>query len=209
VLVAPCIVAGLAGLALRTRAASYLVIVALAQIVSIGLTSHAQPRYVFAGVCILAIVGVAVIVTARAAIVTAHASGRAAIRALPRAAPRLALVALVLAYASSLRWNTRANAKLTGERASITAAADAIRREGDTPCIVFASSLPQILWYSRCSAGRWYYDLDAGALSPARRRYLVETPAGNPIDLRWASEHQLVLDELPTGDPKSRVWRLR
>jgi len=200
VLVAPCMLAGLAGLALRKRPASYLVIVALAQIVTIGLTSHAQPRYVFAGVCILVVVGVAAIVTARA-------SGRAAMRRLPLS--RAALVALVLAYAWSVRWNVRANGKLGEQRASIIAAADAIRRDGDSPCIVLAASLPQLLWYSRCGAGRWYYELDAGALLPNRRRYLVETAVGNPIDMEWAPYHAVVLDELPTGHPKSRVWRLR
>ena len=190
-LVAPCLVAGLAGIVLRRRAPAYLVAVAVAQIVIIGLQSHAQPRYVFVAVAILVVVGVGAISAV-----------------MPRASPRITLVVLAATWLWSTRWIVRTNTKLTETRESIVAAADAIRRDANGPCIVLATSLPQVLWYSGCRTGRWYYDLDEGALSPARRRYLVETPAGYPVDPQWAIDHAVKLRELPTGHAKSRVWRV-
>lgn len=192
VLVAPCVVAGLAGLALRRRAPAYLALVALGQILAIGLQSHAQPRYVFVAVAILAVVGVGTL----GALV-------------PRASWRLALGALAVAWLAGGWLVVRGNRHDTAHHAAFRAAGEAVRRDtGGRPCIVLATSLPQVLWYAGCGAGRWYYDVDAAALSPARARYVVEVPGGYGFDPQWATDHGVTLHAVPTGDARAHVWRV-
>src|SRR6185503_12187704 len=70
-LVAPIALAGLLGVArTRRRAAWYLWLVAVAQLVAIGLQTHAQPRYIFIATALFVVLGVEVI---RAAAPAEHA----------------------------------------------------------------------------------------------------------------------------------------
>lgn len=193
-ILAPFALAGLASLVLRPRRATvYLVGIGLAQILTIGLMSHGQPRYVFLGITLLAIPGVA-----------------ALSRLFTRA--RIALGALAVVYALSFTYVVRRNIAQHRHLDSVVAAGDAIRadvRAHGRPCIVVASSLYQILWYSHC-AGYFFMELKPESFRVTHERYLVHTTVG-PLDPDvFAREHHVrIVRELPTRDGRTRVWAFR
>ena len=189
-LAAPVMLAGLVGLAsTRRRAAWYLAIVALGQIVALGLQSHGQPRYVYVATVLLIVLGVD----------AAMRLGR----------PRLAVAALAAIAAA---WIGAAVAMVVvcrraePGRASILRAADAIRRDAaGRPCAAVAALAPQLMWYARCAV----YPSDLGMPLPADRvRYAVSFPRW-PIQLAATlAAQQLRATALATGDPDAQVWRL-
>jgi len=200
-LVAPVMLAGLAGgvfvRALRRRATLYLAVVALGQIVIIGTQSHAQPRYVFLGVALLVVLGVAAI--------------RAVVASRPSLArPRLALAAVALAWAAAVVTLAVQHQRIAARRASIVAAVDAIRADGRRPCVVIAGVIPQILrWYTGC-VGYKHTELDETTLQPHRERYLVSTVYGTIDPRAFEADFAVrVVRELPTRDPRTKVWILR
>ena len=144
VLVTPCLVAAFAAVAirLRRRVPIYLVAVASAQLLVIGLQSHAQPRYVFIAVTLLAVVGVGAIRTYT-----------------PRSFPRAMLAIIAAAWLAALIVIVYVNRSHAPTRGSVVAAADAIRRDAKEPCVVVATAVPQLLWYSGCEVERWHRGL--------------------------------------------------
>jgi hypothetical protein len=191
-ILAPFALAGLASIVLRpTRATIYLAGVGLAQIVTIGLLSHAQPRYVFLGITLLAVPGVALL-------------ARLFVRT------RVALAVLAVVFALSATYVVRRNIAQRRRFDSIVAAGAAIRADaGARPCIVVASSIYQILWYSHCTT-YFFMELRPESFRPTHERYLVHTTVG-PIDSEvFAREHHVrIVRELATGDARTHVWAFR
>ncbi|MGN6103522.1 MAG: hypothetical protein ACTHU0_00215, partial [Kofleriaceae bacterium] len=164
-LVAPLVVAGLAGLATaRRRAPWFLGSVALGQLISIGIQSHAQPRYVFVASCLLVVLGVAL--------------ARAVAARWPGPVPGRIAGGLVLAA-----WLGAAIAVvpyqrfLADARAPVVAAADAIQRDAaGRPCLAAARVVTQLMWYARCE-GFLVHSIERLTPWPTDRpRYLVSLP---------------------------------
>ncbi|HMG56664.1 MAG TPA: glycosyltransferase family 39 protein [Kofleriaceae bacterium] len=188
VLVAPVMAAGLLGLVrTRRRAPWYLAIVALGQLVALGVQSHGQSRYVFVAVVLLVVLGV-------------DAAARLA-------RPRLALAAVATAWLGVAGASVVVCRHLEQQRAPIAAAGGAIRGDAaGRPCAVVAAAVPQLVWYSRCQV---YLASRLDAPTPADRvRYAVALAHGS-IDLgAIAALHQLRAVPVATGDPAAQVWRL-
>ncbi|HLL21529.1 MAG TPA: hypothetical protein VK427_05330, partial [Kofleriaceae bacterium] len=190
VVLAPCMLVGLLGVIRAPRRPTvFLAIVGVGQLVAIGLTSHGQPRYVFVAVCVLSILGVGAL----------H----------PDMRPRTALAICAIAWVVALVWNVRAHTVSVRTRASIVVAARAIEHDRQRPCTVIASSLYQVLWYTRC-AGYDHVALTPRAFRADHTRYLVHTAVG-PIELAaFVDDHRVrVARELATDDPRTRVWVIR
>jgi 4-amino-4-deoxy-L-arabinose transferase-like glycosyltransferase len=189
-LVAPVMIAGLAGLVrLRHRAAWYLAIVALGQIVSLGIQSHGQPRYVFFATALLVVLGVEVLARSRLA--------------RPRVALALALASwLGVAIAAPIYYRY-----LDDTRAPIVAAGQAIRASsGGRPCAVVALIAPQLMWHSGCEVH------PSGLLQdplPADRDRYAASFTSWPIELEpILAAQRLQAVPIPTPDPRAQVWRL-
>ncbi|MBL9016287.1 MAG: glycosyltransferase family 39 protein [Myxococcales bacterium] len=136
-LVAPlllCGVASLARLPADWRPRVFLAVVAIGQVVMLGVQSHAQPRYVFVATILLVLLG---------------------LDGLARFAPaRLRALALPLAFvawlgvAIAVPFYTRF---LATARAPIASAARAIRADAaGRPCLVVAKAVTQLMWYTGC-----------------------------------------------------------
>lgn len=207
-LVAPVAVAGLLGLArVRRRAPWYLAIVAIAQLVSLGLQSHGQPRYVFVATALFVVLGVdrlARIDLSRLDLSRLDLSRLDLFRRLRLGA--LGLVALSwlgAAVAGVLYYR-----HLDDERAPIVDAATVIRAHtGDRPCAAVAMIVPQLMWYSGCEV--LASALLVGPLPADRTRYAV-TFTRWPIQLAsiLAAQH-LRATPLLTADPRAKVWLLQ
>ena len=188
-LVAPVAVAGLLGLPwLRRRAPWYLAIVAIAQLVSLGLQSHGQPRYVFVATALLVVLGVD--------------------RLVQIAGTRLALGLVCTSWLGAAVAGVLYYRHLDDERAPIVAAANAIRAHtGDRPCTAVALIVPQLMWYSGCQV--LASALLVGPLPADRTRYAVSFTRW-PIELApiLAAQH-LGATPLPTADLRAKVWLLQ
>jgi len=188
-LIAPVATVGLVGLPwLRGKAPWYLAIIALAQLVSLGLKSHGQPRYVFVATALFVVLGV----------------DRLARLDRPRIA--LGLVAtswLAVAIVDVLYYRY-----LDDAYAPLVDAARVIREDtGDEPCVVVALIVPQLMWYSGCEVAP--SGLLVGPLPADRRRYAV-TFTRWPIDVASiAAAQHLHATPLPAADPRAKVWRLQ
>lgn len=190
VLAAPVMLAGLVGLAtLRRRAGWYLAIVALGQLVALGLQSHGQPRYVYVATVLLIVLGVDAVIRL----------GRPRLAGLALAAVAAAWIGAAVAMVVACRG-------AVASRTSILRAAEAIRRDAaGRPCAAVAALAPQLVWYTRCQV----YPSELALPLPAdRRRYAVSFPRW-PIrlDATLAAQH-LRATPLATGDPEAQVWRL-
>jgi 4-amino-4-deoxy-L-arabinose transferase-like glycosyltransferase len=190
-LVAPVMIAAVIGLVrrLRSRGAWLLASVAFGQLIAIGIQSHAQPRYVFIAVALLVVLGVE------------------ALRSLAR--PRLALAAVAAAWLGVAVVAIPYDRSIAQSRETILAAASQIRADhGDRPCMLFAPKVPQLMWYSRCF-GLLTASVGPKSFNPGYQNYLVSTPYA-PLDgPALAAANHLTAVELPTGDPRARVWRVR
>lgn len=188
-LVAPVMIAGLIG-AVRSKriAAKFLGIVAMGQIVALGIQSHGQPRYVFIAVALLVVVGVDTLAQSRFA--------------RPRVALGLVATAwLGVGIAAPIYFRMRDD---TIE--PIVHAAAALRADtGGRRCAVFALIVPQLQWYSGCSV---YSVALGGSIAVDQTGYAVSF-------IRWplniaevTAAHQLAATPLPTNDARVIVWRL-
>jgi 4-amino-4-deoxy-L-arabinose transferase-like glycosyltransferase len=197
-LVAPALVAAFVGLALaatgraprlRRRAPWFLAIIAIGQLVAIGLQSHAQPRYVFIAIALLVVLGVDTL------------------RALAR--PRLALAAVAVAWLAAAIAVGVINRQIAHHRSAISVAAATLRSHRAHPsCAVIAGTGPQLTWYSGCIAVPPAWD-DPKIVDPSLDRFVVSTPYA-PLDgPGYAAAHQLRIIELPSGDLRTRVWQIR
>lgn len=191
-LVAPVILGGLVGLArrrFRARGAWLVALVALGQVLALGLESHGQPRYVYLAVALLVVLGVE------------------QWRALAWPRVGLALVgAAWLAVAIGLVPYHRSMART---RTTITAAAATIRADRDPAqaCIFVAGVIAQLAWYARCE-GTPTRVATPSTLGPGRARYIVSTPYGVIDGPALAAALHVTVVELPTGLADARVWRV-
>jgi hypothetical protein len=190
-LVAPVMVAGLVGVVrARRKAAWYLGAIAIGQIVSLGLSSHGQPRYVYVATALLVVIGVDVLARQR--------------WARPRAA--FALVALSwLGVAVAAPFYYR---HLDDARAPIVDAAEAIRADrGGAPCTVVALIAPQLMWHSGCRVV--LASLLVEPLPANHARYAVSFDLW-PIKLdRVLEALHLQAERIATRDPRAQLYRLR
>ena len=187
-LIAPAMLAGLVALGrTRRRAPWYLAIVAVGQLVALGVHSHGQSRYVFVAAVLLAVIGVDAVARLR----------------LPGAA--LALVAA--AWLGAVATQVVVCRGAARGRASIVRTGSAIRVDArGRPCAAVAAAVPQVAWYTGCQV---YVARLLEAPMPADRvRYAVALAHG-PIDIdRVAAIHHLRAAPIATGDPDARLWRL-
>ncbi|HEY0990559.1 MAG TPA: hypothetical protein VGD80_26080, partial [Kofleriaceae bacterium] len=190
-LVAPIMVAGVAGIArTRRKAPWYLAIVALCQLVALGLESHGQPRYVFVAAALLVVLGVATLAGSRFA------------------RPRLALALVAASWLGVLVAAPIYFRHLDDARAPILYAGATLRAaSAGQPCVAVALIVPQLMWYSPCRV------LAAGLLEdplPADRARYAASFTRWPIDLpRLLAQQHLQATPLPTRDPRAQVWQLR
>ena len=196
----------------RRRAPWFLAIVALGQLVALGLNNHGQSRYVLVAAVLLAVTGVDSLARI----------GR----------PGVALAIVAAAWLGTIVTEVVVCRGATRIRAPIVRAADAVRVDAaGRRCAVVAAMVPQVAWYSHCQV---YLSRLLDAPMPADRvRYAVATahrpiersemgggdPAGfaggaggkapRGIDLdRAVVGHHARAVPLPTGDPDAQVWRL-
>ncbi len=201
VVVAPVLVAallGLVGLARRRhRAAGFLAIVALGQLVAIGVQSHAQPRYVFTAIALLVVLGVA------------QLRRLAATRAGVTYAALAALAALAAAWLGAAITVASIHRAVSRKRASILVAAQTLRAHRAHPaCIVVAGTGPQLTWYAGCAAIPLGWD-DPRLVDPGLDRFIVATPYATVDGPTYAAARKLSATELPTGLAGTRAWTLR
>ena len=163
----PVMLAGLAGLVRARRPHVFLALVAIAQIVSLGLFSEGSARFVFLAVVFLVVLGVDAL---------AHVlAGR---RRLIRIAGGVVVLAWLGMIAAVIPVQRHVAAKLR----DMTAASRAIRADAaDRPCVVLAYAVTQLMWYSRCLGLQPNTAKERGP--PDARRYVAPMP-GRPIDAR-------------------------
>jgi len=194
-LIGPLALIGAVGVVRRpSRPAVVLAAIAVGQLVALGLTSHAQPRYVYVASALLAVIGVD---TARHAL--------AARPRLARAAGAIVVAAWLAAAVAMVPYNRW----LAGERAPLVAAARAIRDDaGGGRCLVACRVVTQLMWYTGCD-GFLLRDLTKLPPWPTDvRRYVASVPHGTaPIEPIAASQHATAI-ALPTGEPRAQLWRL-
>ncbi len=194
-LVAPLAVLGLYGVIRRpTRASLFLVFVALAQIVAIGLKSHAQPRYVFIATTLLVVLGV-----------------DQALRLLadrPRLA-RAGAVVVAVAWLGAAAVMVPYNRWLANERAALRAAADAIDRDdASARCLVACRVVTQLMWYTGCDSFLLRDLSQLPAWPTDVRRYVVSVPHGTTAIAPIAAAEHATPVAVPTAHPRAQVWRL-
>jgi len=188
-LLAPVAAVGLIGLPwVRGRAPWYLGLVGLAQLVSLGMKSHGQPRYVFVATALFVVLGVD------------------RLARLDR--PRLALGLIATSWLAVAIVNVLHERYLEDQYAPIVEAARVIRDDtGDRPCATVARIVPQLMWYTGCEG--FAAALLQDPLPADRTRYAV-TFTRWPIDVASlvAAQH-LHATLLPAADPRTQVWRLQ
>lgn len=190
-LVAPVMVAGAVGVVrARRKAPWYLAILALCQLLALGLESHGQPRYVFVATALLVALGVATLAEPRFA------------------RPRLALALVAASWIGVLVAAPIYYRHLDAARAPILAAGTTLRAaSAGQPCVAVALIVPQLMWYSPCRV------LAAGLLEdplPADRARYAASFTRWPIDLpQLLAQQHLQATPLPTRDPRAEVWQLR
>jgi 4-amino-4-deoxy-L-arabinose transferase-like glycosyltransferase len=189
-LIAPAMLAGFVGLVrARRRAPWFLAIVALGQLIALGVQSHGQPRYVFVATALLVVLGVAAVAR----------FDRPRLAAAAAAAVAAAWLGVVVATVT-------VNRRAGPSRAPILHAADAVRADAaGRPCAIVAALAPQIVWYARCEV---HPDELEPPLPADRTRYAVSFTR-YPLDLdRILTTQHLRATAIPSGDPDARVWRL-
>jgi dolichyl-phosphate-mannose-protein mannosyltransferase len=196
-LVAPVMIAGLVALRTRRRAPWFVVLLALGQFVSLGIESHAQPRYVFFATALLVVAGVDVI------------------RRLDR--PRLAVAACALAWLGLAIAIVPFQHYLAELRRPLYATATAVRDDAaGRPCAIAANVAPQLIWATHCDViiAKTAPSLREPWPPDARVKYVVSAPHAvvSAIQLQavaataHAVPHELAVAS--PGSPEARAWRL-
>jgi len=188
-LIAPVAVAGVVGLPwVRRKAPWYLALVALAQLVSLGVQSHGQPRYVFIAISLLVVLGV----------------DRWARLDRPRIAAALVAASWLGAAIGAVAYFRH----LDRERAPIVDAGAVIHAHAaGRPCVAVALIVPQLMWYSGCDV--MMSALLVAPLPADRVRYAV-TFTRWPIAIAPIAAAQHVrATPVPTTDPRAEVWLLQ
>jgi hypothetical protein len=174
--------------AARDRVRIAFVVVALGQILLLGLTAHGEPRYVFLALTLLTI------------------SGARQHRAI------LALAALSAVVGAGFAIS-RAD-RMAHRRAALVAACDAVRADAHgARCLVYTGTQPQVAWYTRCKTQ--LIGPDPAPVDAARgyaRVYLVSAQGSprQPESGAGASAPGLEFRPLTSGNaPDWFVWRAR
>jgi len=141
VLAVPVVIAGLGAIAVRpARATCFLWLVAVGQVVALGLVSHATPRYIYFALTLLVLLGVHVI-----ALVAGRGSWRIG--------ARVPFVLVVLAW-SGVLVTTIWRSQREDWRAPVVEAAALVGTDArGRPCHVVSRRFAQVMWYSKCGAG--------------------------------------------------------
>jgi hypothetical protein len=180
----------------RRRVAVFLAIVALGQIVVLGIVSHPSPRFVIVGIALLVVVGVDACDRA----VTAERWRRVALGAV--IASWLGCAIAIVPYEHHV-------ARGLGE---LTAAAAAIRADAaGRPCTVVARAIPQLMWYARCDGWKLVGDAHP-PVDGASRWYAAATPrrpidpcalgvAARSIGPAWRLEHGMARGKCAAATP--------
>jgi 4-amino-4-deoxy-L-arabinose transferase-like glycosyltransferase len=186
---APVMLAGLFGLSrVRRKAPWFLALVALGQLLLLGLRSHGQPRYVYVATALLLVVGVDVVRTSW-----------------PR--PRTAFALVAVAWLGCLISTVPYFQFLDDARAPVVEAARVIREHANgQPCTVVAPIVTQLIWYSGCIAFASHLLRET---LPQHRRTYAASLVRWPIQLEAVLPNQhLRATPLATRDPRAKVWRL-
>ncbi|CAN5337080.1 hypothetical protein BH11MYX1_BH11MYX1_39600 [soil metagenome] len=202
-LVAPVMLAGLAGLvrrAPRWRPQVFIIVLALAQIVSLGIQSHGQPRYVFFATALLVIAGVDAIRRYFAA----HPIDRIGDVALVLVGTAwLVLAALIVPF----------HHEVARRRAPLYAAAATVRDDAKgRPCAIAANVVPQLIWATHCMTivARVAPQLPH-PWPPTELHYIVSVPHAQ-LGAQAVSDVAATVPgtphELAVPDPHSQVWRV-
>ncbi len=202
-LVTPVMLAGVASLvrrAPRWRPQIFIVLLALAQIISLGIQSHGQPRYVFFATALLVIAGVDAIRRGFAVRPVAHA-------------PQVALGLVASAWLILAILIVPLHREVAARRAPLYAAAATVRDDAKgRPCAIAANVVPQLIWATRCVT---IVARIAPKLShpwpPAELHYIVSVPhalLGPQAVSDVAATVPGIARELSVGNPSSQVWRV-
>lgn len=194
-LVAPLMLCGLVSLVRLPadwRPRVFLAIVALGQIVMLGVQSHAQPRYVYVATVLLVLLGL---------------DGVA--RFAPARLRALALPVVIMAWigvAVAVPFYTRF---LANARAPLTAAAATIRADAaGRPCLVVAKVVTQLMWYTGC---REHLLRDFAAVPPWSQSplaYVVHAPKANVQIGALLEAVPGHARSLPVDAPGTEVWQV-
>jgi hypothetical protein len=202
-LVAPVILAGLASLvrrAPRWRPQVFIILLALAQLVSLGLQSHGQPRYVFLATALLVIAGVDAIRRYFAARPIARIDEVALVLV---GTAWLVLAALIVPF----------HHDVARRRAPLYAAAATVRDDAKgRPCAIAANVVPQLIWATHCMT---IVASVAPQLPhpwpPTELHYIVSVPhaqLGPHVVSDVAATVPGTPRELSVAHPEARVWRV-
>ena len=193
-LVAPLLVVGVYALvALPRRVAVLYGAVAIGQLVIVGMTGSAQPRYVCVAAALL--VACSLEVVARA-LDTRPKLGRVA----------LAAIACTWLYDVAVAWPV--NARRERARAPLAVAAAAIARDAaGAPCLVGGTELTLVMWESRCEGAYTkppYYEWPHGP-----RHYVIAQEPSDVVDVAGiaAVQHESAI-ALPLPWGTVHAWRL-
>ena len=183
VLAAPVAVAGLVGMVrVRRKAPWYLALLALSQLISLGLQSHGQPRYVFFAVALLVVLGVEVIARADR--------------------PRVAVALVAASWLGTAIFAIWHFPSVTRTREPIVEAAERARDDAaGRPCTAIAMLVPQLQWYSGCEVvGEPFQH---GPLPAGRVHYALMPP-------RWTIDLDAIArtNHAHATPLSSTVWRL-
>ncbi|HEY4239965.1 MAG TPA: glycosyltransferase family 39 protein [Kofleriaceae bacterium] len=173
---------------MRARAGWYLGLVALAQLVSLGLASHGQPRYVYVATALLAILGVDAL----------RRFGRFA--RLGASLAGAALAGAIVYMSFHMAGETRRRQPLLAATRAV--AADAAGR----PCSIVAFYSTQVAFYSPCDGVA--QPLLHSPLPAGRVAYAVRLPLWplDPAQVAAVTHTRPV--PLASGNAQADVWRL-
>lgn len=212
----------------RERATALIAGVALADIVALGLTAHAETRYVLFPITMLIITGADAVLRAGARL---HARlGATHTRAAdldPRkrtAAVLLAPVAVLTLFATTIagaQHAVRLSTKARTDRLAVVQIARLVGRDAFGPCsmLVPAPALAQATWYSGCTVISFEVPPQPkrdDLLPEGTNRYLMLVD-GYPFDPRGAlrrrylklADSKASLYTVTSGGRTARAWRLK
>ena len=146
VVAAPVLLAGVVSVARPSRAARRAAIalwlIAIAQIVVLGLRSHAMVRYIYVALCLLVILGV---------------DGIMRLAPWNRRARAIALVLVALSWLGVAAASAYLSLRPRDWRTPIVEAAAIIERDAaGRPCHVVSRRFTQLMWYAGCPSGTMY-----------------------------------------------------
>lgn len=193
-LVAPLLIAGIVGLVrapARWRPSILIGVIALGQILAIGLQSHAQPRYIFVAIVLLVVLGIDAL--------SRFAPPKLRVAALPLVT--LAWIGVVVTVPLYSRF-------LADARAPLVAASTAVRSDAEgARCIVVAKVVTQLMWHTRCAEVRLTAPERLPSWSVNRRTYVVSIPRASTTIEAVLEARPALIRELPVSPP-ARVWRV-